>query len=102
MLLSVVVTASLRAANVDYGTRLQLVVTSFGLVGIILALFCLKRYGNRALSLYGFLLVAALFGAMAITYRLRQINKIEIVFSHTNIQMTGFYHTILKFPDTES
>ena len=33
-------------------------------------------------------------------YRLRQIN-IEIAFSK-NIEMTGFYHTILKFPDTRS
>ena len=31
-------------------------------------------------------------------YRLRQIN-IEIAFC-TNIEMTGFYRTILKFPDT--
>ena len=31
-------------------------------------------------------------------YRLRQIN-IEIAFCK-NIEMTGFYHTILKFPDT--
>ena len=33
-----------------------------------------------------------------IRYHLRQIN-IEIAFSK-NIEMTGFYHTILKFPDT--
>jgi hypothetical protein len=45
------------------------VVNGFGLVGIIAALWCLKRFGNRWLSLYGFVIVAALFAAMALTVR---------------------------------
>lgn len=45
-----------------------LVVNSFGLVGIVLALACLKPFGCRWLSIYGFLIIAVLFAAMAITY----------------------------------
>ena len=52
-------------------------------------------YGNEAQAFF-YSLVSQ--DTREVKYRLRQRN-IEIAFSK-NIEMTGFYHTILKFPDT--
>ena len=46
----------------------SLVTAAVGLPGCVAAIFCLQRFGNRWLDIYGFLLCAVLFAAMAITY----------------------------------
>ena len=46
----------------------SLVIAAVGLPGVVAAIFCMHRFGNKWLNIWGFLLVAALFAAMAITY----------------------------------
>jgi MFS family permease len=48
----------------------SLVNAAIGLPGVVAAILCLKRYGNRWLDIYGFFLCAILFAAMAITYQI--------------------------------
>ena len=38
------------------------------LPGVVLAIFCMHRFGNKWLNIWGFFLMAILFAAMAITY----------------------------------
>ena len=46
----------------------SLAITAVGLPGCVAAILCLKCFGNRWLDIYGFLLCAVLFAAMATTY----------------------------------